>query len=398
MRTVESRHLRARPPAEGRPQGRQGPQEAPLQPQPLGRDGLGLRVGPAVHLGTPVPGPLVGLGEGGEAPGGDHQVPLGVAHQVLHEPLGLGVGGLAEVGPESVVSSEPDVVGVGDDHVGHLPGPQAGHPVREDHRRDPACLLEALREEAQGGLPALVGGEADEPPTAPGQHRAEDPQGPLFPPVDDEVLARRVNPGPVGPLLAPPGGLGLGNGPAEVPGRAGVAGGLGLGQEPLGRDPASRVADPAGDEVRHDVGVLGPGAARGDLLPPRPALQDAADGLVGRAADLSGGPVAPRGQIGVDDVHALPRRLQLDLLPGAARCGSHRHHRASGGRSPLTHRSGWGLLVATGGDIYMATDTALDRRKNSRSPRSHGHRLQMARRAAAGESTVGSDDTCRGRL
>ena len=53
----------------------------------------------------------------GPAGAGDHQVGLGVADQVLHDPLRLRVRGLAEVRPEPVVRGEPHVLRRGHHHV-----------------------------------------------------------------------------------------------------------------------------------------------------------------------------------------------------------------------------------------------------------------------------------------
>ncbi len=53
--------------------------------------------------------------------------------------------------------------------------------VAKHHRGHSAELLEAFRQKPQRGLPGLVGGEADEPLPAPGQHRAVDLQFPSSP-------------------------------------------------------------------------------------------------------------------------------------------------------------------------------------------------------------------------
>jgi hypothetical protein len=40
----------------------------------------------------------------------DHQIALGIADQVLHDPLRLRIGRVAKVGPEPVVRGEADIV------------------------------------------------------------------------------------------------------------------------------------------------------------------------------------------------------------------------------------------------------------------------------------------------
>jgi hypothetical protein len=78
----------------------------------------------------------------------DQEVVLGVADQVLHDPLGLRIRGMTEVGPEPVVGSEPDVVRGGDHDVRDHPTLQTAHPVREHGLGHPAEDLEALGQQS----------------------------------------------------------------------------------------------------------------------------------------------------------------------------------------------------------------------------------------------------------
>ena len=124
----------------------------------------------------------------------DQQVVLGVADQVLHDALGLRVRGMTEVGPEPVVAGEPDVVRCRHHDIGDHVALQTRHPVREHDLRNPAELLEALRQQPQRGGLLLIGSEADEPEPRPSEHCAEHVHLPagqdLLAPVDGQHLAR----------------------------------------------------------------------------------------------------------------------------------------------------------------------------------------------------------------
>jgi hypothetical protein len=74
--------------ADGRAQRRQRGQQVPLGLDPLGGDRADLRVRDAVHLRAPLAGRDIGRSHIGERGLRDDQVPLGVADQVLHDPLG----------------------------------------------------------------------------------------------------------------------------------------------------------------------------------------------------------------------------------------------------------------------------------------------------------------------
>jgi hypothetical protein len=105
---------------------------------------------------------------------------------------------------------------------------------------------------------AMSASATHETPPAPCAHRAEHVQAVLRSPVDDEGLARCPYRRPATTVMVGPSvGLGLGHQPAEVAGRARVAIGSGLGQEPLGRDASLRALDPSGHELADDVCVLG---------------------------------------------------------------------------------------------------------------------------------------------
>ena len=146
--------------------------------------------------------------------GGGAQVPLGDS---------TGDPPLRRSRPEAVAEREPHIVGVRHDHLGDRRRPQTRHPIREHHRRRPARLLEALRQQRQHRLPTTIRGEANEPPARSRQHRAEERERPLLRPVDHQVAAQRRQPGPEA-AAAPMGSLGLGNRAAEAPIRALVAG------------------------------------------------------------------------------------------------------------------------------------------------------------------------------
>ena len=146
-------------------------------------------------------------------------------------PLDSGSRGVAEVGPEPVVGGEPDVVRCRDHDIGDHVALQAGHPVGQHQLRDPAELLEALRQQSQRGGLLLVGSEPDEPVPRPGQHRAEHVHPPasddLGAPVDGQHLTRgphrRTPPAGAG-LPDAPLTLGVGDQPSEVPVRPLIAG------------------------------------------------------------------------------------------------------------------------------------------------------------------------------
>ena len=121
---------------------------------------------------------------------GDHQIALGIADQVLHDPFRLRVRRLAEVRPEPVVRREPDVVRRRHHHVSDHAGLQAAHPVGEHDLRDPAERLETLRQHRQSGVGAFIVGEAHEPHPRPGQHRAEHMHAGQHAPVDDQRVSR----------------------------------------------------------------------------------------------------------------------------------------------------------------------------------------------------------------
>ena len=183
-------HLPHHQPPGGRPQRRHRAQQLPLDDQPLCRDCGDLTVNGGVDLGAPRRRRSIRCREVPEWCLRDHQVGLGIADQVLHDPLRLWVRGLAEVGPEPVVGSEPHVLPGRHDDVSDDGAFQAAHPVGQDLARHPAEHFEALAQQRQRRGSALVGGEPHEPEPRPGQHRAEHMQPGQHAPVDDQVLAR----------------------------------------------------------------------------------------------------------------------------------------------------------------------------------------------------------------
>ena len=308
-------------------------QEVPLGNEALGRDRRDLGMDPAVHLGAPGDRRLVGQLERAEGCARDHQVALGIADEVLDHALGFGIGRLAEVGPEAIVTGEGDVRGCRHHDVGHHPALEATHPVGEHDRGHAAQGLEALAEEAQGRRLALVEGEPDEPPAAPGEDGAEHLEATDLAPVDDEVLTRHGLPRPVRAALAAMLGLGLRHGPAQMPRGTRIALRPAEWQQALGADPAVGRADPRLDERCEPIGHLGP------RWPwrrrPGPSLDEPADGLVGRAAQRRRGAVRAqlleRGQ----DVQLLPRTLHNGCPSGWLRAGFDTATVPPRGRTPV---------------------------------------------------------------
>jgi len=212
-------------------------------------------VDPPVDLGTPGDRGGVRHREVGERRARDHKVGLGVSHEVLDDALALGIGRLAEVGPEAVVGGEREVPRRRHDDVGDDAALQAAHPVREYDRGHAAQGLEALGEQGEGRRLGLVGREPDEPDAAPGEDGAEDVEPALATPVDGEVLARHRLPGPVHPALRAPRGLGDRHRAAQVAGRAAIPGGPCRWQGALGADPAVGRPDALGEQGGQGVRV-----------------------------------------------------------------------------------------------------------------------------------------------
>ncbi len=76
--------------------------------------------------------------------------PIWHTPQVLDHALALRVGRFAEVGSETVVGGEAQVVGMRHDQPGDRSGAQTPHAVGEKHRRDAADLLQTLGQESKG--------------------------------------------------------------------------------------------------------------------------------------------------------------------------------------------------------------------------------------------------------
>ena len=246
------------PPGAG-PQRRQRGEQLPLDDQPLGRHRADLTVDHAVDLGAPRRGLGIGRGQVTERRLRHHQVALGIADQVLHDPFRFRIGRLAEIRPETVVRREPQVLRRGHHHVGDHPAFEAAHPVGQHLARHPAQHLQALRQHRQRRLRPLIRGEPHEPHPAPGQHGAEHVQPALGAPVDHQVLARRPHRRPTATVMIPPPRLpGRRDQAAEVPRRPRIPRGPGRRQQPLGRNPALSLPDPFSDQASNDVEVALP--------------------------------------------------------------------------------------------------------------------------------------------
>ena len=258
-----------------------------------------------VHLRAPGDRRRVGRREVGERRARDQEVGLGVPDEVLDDALRFRVCGLAEVGPEAVVGSEGEVAWRRHDDVGDDTALEAAHPVGEHDRGHTAQEFEALGEQGEGRRLGLVEGEPDEAPAAPGQDRAEHVEAALAAPVDREVLARHRLPGAVHAAVAPPVGLGCGDRPAQVTGRARVPGGPASGQEALGADPAVGRPDALGDQDAKRIGRLRTGRPFHRRL--ALALHDVAHRPVGRPAQGRRGPIGAELAIRGQDVQLVPR-------------------------------------------------------------------------------------------
>ena len=194
------------PPGAG-PQRRQRAGQFPLDDQPLGRHRADLAVHRAVDLRAPRHGGSVRGRQVPERRLRHYQVALGIAGQVLHDPLRFRIARPAEVRPEPVMAGEPDILRRGHHDVGHHAAFQAAHPVRQHRAGHPAQHLEALRQQRQRGLRPLITGEPHEPDPAPGQHRAEHVQPPLAAPAGHQMLTRRPHRRAAAPVVIGPPGL-----------------------------------------------------------------------------------------------------------------------------------------------------------------------------------------------
>src|SRR5215217_5909459 len=115
-------------------------------------------------------------------------------------------------------------------------------------------------------------------------------QSRLDTPIDDQHLTRRPHPRPAATMVTlAPLRLCLGNQPAEVPRRPGIAGRPGLRQQPLRRDPPRRLLHPLRNQIPHLVEIASP--TRPHRQPTGLIrLDDPAHRLVGGAADLRSPP------------------------------------------------------------------------------------------------------------
>ena len=152
-------------------------------------------------------------------------------------------------------------------------------------------------------------------------------------------------------------GLRLGDGPAEVAGRAGVPRGPAAGSRRLAliRPSVARTARPI-SAVNGSV-FLG----RGGRLRRRPAaaLDDPPDGLVGRAAQRRGSPIAAQLVVRGQDVQLCPSLSSQWASLGSAVDGFEHRHRGSPGGFP------GGSGQSRGGDFLRGHQRGL----------CHGHGL-----------------------
>ena len=301
-------HLAGHDLADGGPERRQVGEQLPLVRQPLGGDSGDLGMDDAVHLVAPEPTLLVGRGQVGDGECfGDHEVGLHVADQVLHQALGLGVGPLAEVGPEPVVGGEAHVGRGRDDQPGDRAALQAAHAVGQRGLRHAADALEALGQGLHGGLGPEVVGEVHEAIPAPADHGTEDEQRADLPPVEHHHVARCPHARSSAPVvLRPPGALGLGHQTAEVAGRAAIAGSHRHRQQTLGRDPALGAGHGLGHQVGHPVVVVADQTGIDPGLGPPGRLDRSLDGLRRGSADVGCGPIGAHLSIGGMHVHVFP--------------------------------------------------------------------------------------------
>ncbi len=98
--------------------------------------------------------------------------------------------GLTEVGPESIMRGEPDVIRCRDNPIRDHPALQTAHPVGQHHLRRTTEQGEALRQHPQRRRHLLVSSEPHEPPPAPRQDGDEDVHAADDAPVDDQMLTR----------------------------------------------------------------------------------------------------------------------------------------------------------------------------------------------------------------
>ncbi len=258
-----------------------------------------------VDLDTPRPAGRVGRREVGDGElGGDHQVRLHVADQVLDDPFRRWVLALTEVGPEPVVGREPHVVHRRDHNAGDGAALQAAHPIRQRRAGNPAQFLEARCQARQGGVRAEVVGEEHEPPPAPREHRAEHEQRADLTPVERQHVTGRPHAGPAAPVMIdPPPGLRLGDQPTEVSRRTVVASGRRHREQALRGDPPLGLRDPLDHDGAHVVVVVhDPFRRTGPLR----SLDDPLHGLVRGAADVRGAPIGAHLSVGGIDVHTFP--------------------------------------------------------------------------------------------
>jgi hypothetical protein len=229
-----------------------------------------------------------------------------------------------------VVRGEPHVVGGGHDLVRDHPAFQTAHPVGEHHTGNPTQVLEALREQRQRRLGALVVGEPHEPHPRPRQHRAEHVQPAQHTPVDDQMLTRGPHRRPAATMVVvAPQRLACRHQPPEVSRRPFVARRPDRREQALRGDLSLGLLHPLGHQVAHQVVVAAPRRPGRR----RPAGLVAGDHPLHRlrrgAAERGRATVRTHLSIGGNDVHPFPRRLQWSPLGGVV-TGWHRHRHRPG--------------------------------------------------------------------
>ena len=141
---------------------------------------------------------------------------MDVAAQVFDDPFRFGIRAFTEIGFEPKMRRELHVLRVRHNHVGDDACLQTRHAIGQHHGWHTAQFFEALGQQTQRRLARLVGAEPNEAVATPGQNGAKQFSAALFGPVDDQVLARHRNPGPIDASLAFPDGFGPGYRPPKI--------------------------------------------------------------------------------------------------------------------------------------------------------------------------------------
>ena len=204
------------------------------------------------------------------------------------------------------MGGEGDVPGCRHDDVGHDAALETAHPVGEHDAGHAAERSRSTRRAAPASSPG-----SRRPRTArsasgsrPARRRRRGGRPPA--PVDDEVLARDRQPGPIGRGVAAIGGLGLrrprgaGCAPSPRSRRPEQSGSRRLALiRPSVASTRSAISSASGSVALGRGGRSTGGAGA--------ALHDPADGLVGRPAERGGSPIAAELAVRGQDVQLFPR-------------------------------------------------------------------------------------------